>query len=178
MDHKLFPICKWVTEAKWFVEGQIVSWRARIQLSSDSKSHIFPIMLHCQKVPFVRQRVLNSEAHGGYMGIVGGKKIVKYSLIQRPQTDVSSAESGLKMCIVWLIRCSFNLWITDQHLKIRFHSRFFSSFENSKVLSVLDPHSPWYWPPGPLCGACTFQFTSLHLVQLTYFIHLYNLPGP
>lgn len=37
------------------------------------------------------------------MGIVGGKKIVKYSLIQRPQTDVSSAESGLKMCIVWLI---------------------------------------------------------------------------
>lgn len=77
------------------------------------------------------------------MGIVGGKKIAKYSLIQRPQTDGSSAESGLRMCFVWPIRWFFNLRITDQHLKVRFHSRFFSSsFGNSKVLSVLDPHSP------------------------------------
>lgn len=37
------------------------------------------------------------------MGILGDEKIMKYSLIQKPQTDGSSAKSSLRICFVCLI---------------------------------------------------------------------------
>ena len=40
---------------------------------------------------YVRQRVSNSEAFGGYMGVLDGEKIMKCSLIPKLQTHRSSA---------------------------------------------------------------------------------------
>lgn len=57
----------------------------------------------------------------------------------------------------------FNLWITDQYLKIRFYVKkqifFFIFWKFKSSINTGSMYFPRTWPPGPLRGACAFLFT-------------------
>lgn len=120
---------------------------------------------------------------GGYVGILGDEKIMKYSLIQKPQTDGSSAKSSLRICFVCLIKYFFqfmNYWPAFKNWEIsRQKADFFQLLlEIQNFWQYWIYIYPWHWPAGSLDGVCTLQFTRLHLAQFIHFIHSYYLLGP